>query len=745
MKKITTLIFFTMLGSFFYGQTDSKKDSVKTNKLEELVIVASRKPTKISDIPGTVWVIPEQKLKTLVSTGIPIKEMLGQLIPSMDTGAQGRTNFGQNMRGRAMLVMINGVSLNSLRGVSRQLDAIDPFNIKQIEVLSGASSIYGGNASGGIINIITKSPKKESLSGETQLGFRSGFIDKEDIDYRIAQSLAVKKDKLSTRLGIAYQQNGGVYGADKKQVFTDITQTDLQYNKSIDVLATIGYKFNSKHKISVTAQYYDSKFNGDKVLSLGKNFGAILTMNPKLLVMKDGFTSDKRIGTHRYLGILSYMGKNILGGQDLHIQLSSRGEELGFYPFPSILKYGKRQLPYTSSSEQNTYYKGIKAILHKNWQNLKLTYGIDADFEDFNALRNIYNVKKAFASGGLVNETFKTTDRYPNIFSKSYAGYVQAKYKILPTLTLNGGLRYQNNNVKVDDFTGTIEQVFLAFGLGKSADVIKGGSSSYDVTLGNVGLLFKPNENNQLWATFSQGAQLADPAKFYGVGNYDLNLTNGNWDLKNSVNINDTKLQGIVTNQYEVGFRTNYKGLRAQLAGFYSISDKNIAIQTNPKGRLYISVEDLNLRNVGIEAEISYNMNNGFYLGANALLIKSEVKKDNKWLKQSIFTASPSKLVSYLGYQKGNFTARFQNQQTFNLKDNGNNQIKGFNLSDITFGYKTSFGKFTLGIQNVFNTDYKTIWSSRAEKLYGKFLPLPGLFSYKGRGKTFNLTYNIAI
>ena len=63
-------------------------------------------------------------------------------------------------------------------------------------------------------------------------------MGKDDHDYRAAQSIAGKGEKLFGRLGIAYQQNGGVYGADQKQLITDITQTDLQYNQSIDILAT---------------------------------------------------------------------------------------------------------------------------------------------------------------------------------------------------------------------------------------------------------------------------------------------------------------------------------------------------------------------------------------------------------------------------------------------------------------------------------------------------------------------------
>lgn len=140
-------------------------------------------------------------------------------------------------------------------------------------------------------------------------------MGKDDHDYRAAQSIAGKGEKLFGRLGIAYQQNGGVYGADQKQLITDITQTDLQYNQSIDILATGGYKFNSKHKITASLQYYNSKFNGDRSVYLGENLSAFTKRDPKILSMRDGFSSDKNIGTERYMGTLAYTGNNILEGR----------------------------------------------------------------------------------------------------------------------------------------------------------------------------------------------------------------------------------------------------------------------------------------------------------------------------------------------------------------------------------------------------------------------------------------------
>ncbi|MEN5308440.1 TonB-dependent receptor [Chryseobacterium cucumeris] len=711
------------------------KDSIASKGIEDVVIVASRKPTKISEVPGTVWVVQKEKIQEQAKNGVPIKEVLSILIPSMDIGPQGRTNYGQNMRGRSALVMIDGVTLNSIRSISRQLDAIDPFNIERIEVLSGASSIYGGNATGGIINIITKTPSKKGISGETELGVRTGFMGKDDHDFRAAQSIAAKGDKFFGRLGVAYQQNGGVYGADQKQLFTDITQTDLQYNQSIDILATGGYQFNNKHKITASVQYYNSKFNGDRSLFLGENLSAFTTKNASLLEMRDGFSSDKNVGTERYMATVAYNANGILGGQDLYLQLATRGEKLGFYPFPGNVTLKTGKIPYMSSSQQDTYYSGIKALLSKSWRGLNVTYGADFDFEKFEGTQSVYDITTTMSSGGLINETKYSLGRYPTNHSQSYAGYVQAKYNILPKLQLNAGIRYQHINVKMDDFVGSEQQTQIAMGYGNSASAIPGGESSYNVTLANAGLLYKFNEQHQVWGTFSQGASLADPAKFYGIGQYKLVGTN--WDVVSSINVKEQPLQAIKTNQFEVGYRVNRGDLRAQIAGFLSNSDKTVAVD---KKTFQILVNDLKLRNMGIEAEVSYSLSNGVYFGASGLLIKSEVDKDGEWQKQEIYNASPSKLVTYIGYNIKNWSFRFQSLQNFKQKDELNNVVESYNTSDLMMGYRFNWGKFNLGIQNLFNTDYQTIWSKRSQVLYATY-GLPELFNYKGRGRTFNLSY----
>lgn len=74
--------------------------------LESTVVMGGRAATTISDIPGTAWIIESEQLQQQFRAGVPLKEALAQLVPGLDLASQGRTNYGQNMRGRGVLVMM---------------------------------------------------------------------------------------------------------------------------------------------------------------------------------------------------------------------------------------------------------------------------------------------------------------------------------------------------------------------------------------------------------------------------------------------------------------------------------------------------------------------------------------------------------------------------------------------------------------------------------------------------------------
>lgn len=710
------------------------------NYMDEVVVVSSRKPSKISEIPGTVWIIDNQHLQEQIKGGVSFKEALAQLIPGLDAGPQGRTNYGQNLRGRNVLVMIDGVSLNSTRGVSRQFDAIDPFNIERIEVLSGASSLYGGGATGGIVNIITKSGQSGPPAFTTEAGVRSGARQKSDHDVRVAQSISGGSENFKGRIGMAYQKNGAAYDADNKQIFTDITQTDLQYNQSFDIFANTEFKLTDKQTLKVNAQYYNSGYDGTKDLFLGANLGGLLS-NSALLEMRNGFESSVTPKTSRAAINADYRAADILGGQDLYVQASARNEKFSFHPFPAQVRNASVPgggLLYGGASTQNTQYNALKLVLSKQWSAFNITYGVDADNESFDAEQTIFNRGITAASGGLINRAVATVGRYPGFTVNGLSGFMQAQWHLTTNLSLSGGVRQQRMNVKVDDFAGADVQALIGYGLGKTATPIPGGKNHYNVNLLNGGLVYKISTPQQVWLNYAQGFSLADPAKYYGQGTYQLNGTN--WDLVNGTSVNTSPLKGIKTDQLEAGWRHRGKAINAQLAAFYSWSDHNLVIVPTT---FAVDIIDQKRRNIGIEGSISVNLPSGFEIGGNGLYIKTQKKLEDSWKLQDVTVdASPSKTTGYLGWRNKAIGFKAQAFHSFDLEDYLDNKINGYTTIDLLGNIKLPLGNLSVGIQNLLNKDYQTVWSKRSQLLYAG-LATPETFYYGGRGRTYTINYTI--
>lgn len=741
MKKQYALSIFLLAALAINTNAQITKDSITTKNIDEVIMVSSRSPKQISDIPGTVWVISDKELQTQIRGGAGLKEVLGNMIPGFDFGNQGRTNYAQNMRGRNVLVMINGISLNSTRATSRQFDAIDPFNIEKIEVLSGASSIYGGDSTGGIINIITKKPTSNKLNFETSVGLKSGF-HKDDLDKRIAQSIAGGNDKVKFRLGAAFTQNEGAFDANGDQIITDVKQADFQYNRSIDLLGGISAKLAPNQDLNVDLQYYNSKVRNKKWLSFGQNFVGFTTKNPEFINVLDGADSDLVPRTERFMANLNYNVRNIWGGQDLILQAYGRREEVDFgASFAEVPKPPAAVvLPvFLSSARGNTNAYGAKLVLNKKWNAFNFTYGVDVDLENFTGDQAIFNPQKSAESGGLVNQTDAFVGRYPDTKTSALSGFIQADWNITNKLTFSGGVRQQLINVKLDDFVGFKEQVYMHFGYGNSADAVKGGKNNYDVTLLNASLLYKFNPSWQTWLNFSQGFAVPDAAKSYGFGKYQL--TNNRWNLLNSMNITEQPLSGIKTDQMELGFRhnrTSDEGLSAQGSVFYALSNKTLKIDN---AAFTISLLDQKLRNYGFEGAVSYRFTQGLELGGNVLLMQSETETvDKGWQNQSVYTTNPLKFMVFTGWNTKSFSLRLQMQNSMNYTDLADMKINGYTLFDLVGDVKLNKGVINFGVQNIFNKQYTTIWGQRSVFFYGA--PQKA-FAYQGRGTTFSVGYTI--
>lgn len=701
---------------------------------DNMIVSANRTHRTVAEMAQTTWVIEGQEIEQQVQGGKEFKDVLAQLIPGIDVSSQGRTNYGMNMRGRAIVVLIDGVRLNSSRTDSRQLDSIDPFNIEHIEVISGATSLYGGGSTGGLINIVTKKGQQERQV-DLELGGKSGFANSNDRDERVAAAVSGGTDHASGRLSVAYQRFGGWYDGNHDALILDNTQTGLQHSDRLDVMGTGTIEIDDNRQLQLVTQYYKSQ-GDDYGLYLGKNMSAV-TGDGKAFTT-DGLNSDRVPGTERHLISLQYSDADFLG-QNLVSQVYYRDESLSFYPFPTL---SKGQVSSFSSSKQDTDQYGAKVTLNSQpldgWD---LTWGLDADHETFNANQMFFDLNRSMSSGGLNNQAIYTTGRYPGYSITNLAPFLQSSYDLNDIFTLSGGVRYQWTENRVDDFVGYAQQQDVAGGKVSSADAIPGGKTDYDNFLFNAGIVAHLTDRQQTWFNFSQGVELPDPGKYYGIGKYGA-AVNGHLPLLSSVNVGDSPLQGIKVNSYELGWRYTGDNLRTQLAAYYSTSDKTIVVNRTD---MTIDVQSDKRRIYGLEGAVDYFFpNSDWSAGANFNVLKSQVKSDGSWQKWDVTLASPSKATAWVGWAPEPWSLRVQSQQVFDLSDASGNKLDGYNTVDFIGSYALPLGKLTFSIENLLNEDYVTVWGQRAPLLYSPTYGSSSLYEYKGRGRTFGLNYALS-
>ena len=147
-------------GIFLMNLTFSWADAPLV-QMEEVVVTGTRTPEAIKNVPNAVVVIGSQEMAA--SSAKNVGELLRET-SSVDVTGYGSLGSAQSasIRGSSasqVLVMIDGRPINSITYGSADLSEIPLDHVERIEIVKGPTShLYGANAMGGVINVITKKP-----------------------------------------------------------------------------------------------------------------------------------------------------------------------------------------------------------------------------------------------------------------------------------------------------------------------------------------------------------------------------------------------------------------------------------------------------------------------------------------------------------------------------------------------------------------------------------------------------------
>lgn len=166
--------------------------------LDTVVSTATRSAQPVSTLPIAVTVIDREELDEDTATSTPdlLERAFGIYIQKSNPG--GGSPFIRGLTGKQVLLLIDGVRLNNSfyrAGPHQYLNTIDPNSIERIEIVRGpASVLYGSDALGGVVNIITRAP-----------GARTGL----DLEFSTTLDTAYKGGTTSAHLAGNHYRAGG--------------------------------------------------------------------------------------------------------------------------------------------------------------------------------------------------------------------------------------------------------------------------------------------------------------------------------------------------------------------------------------------------------------------------------------------------------------------------------------------------------------------------------------------------------
>ncbi|MFH0733367.1 MAG: TonB-dependent receptor [bacterium] len=174
MTKIYLIIIAFFLSNILFSQNEP------TYKTDEIIITSNKTSTAFLESTRSISSINKEEIKLLpvsslsdlleFTTGVDIKQRGPQNVQS-DLSIRGGS-FEQT------LVLINGIKISDSQTGHHNMNLpVSLYDIEKIEILKGqGSSIHGANAFSGVVNIITKSNKEQSLSLNSSVG-SNGYYD----------------------------------------------------------------------------------------------------------------------------------------------------------------------------------------------------------------------------------------------------------------------------------------------------------------------------------------------------------------------------------------------------------------------------------------------------------------------------------------------------------------------------------------------------------------------------------------
>ncbi|KAA3645120.1 MAG: TonB-dependent receptor [Proteobacteria bacterium] len=570
LKYFTGIYCLLLMGSSLGQQIspnqepDTTEEPAQTEQqLAPIQVTASRLATTTNDSVRAVTVVNRADIQNKPNALLPdlLRNETGVYIQQTTPG-QGIPII-RGLKGSQNLHLVDGMRVNTafFRNAPNQYFAlIDSFMIDQIDVVRGPGSVlYGGDALGGVVNVITHSPVFVGSQWQTT-GQLAGIYNSADEQWLSHVNVDSGNETLATTLGLSYQDIGQrTTGSGETIPFTAYTARSAN-NKWV-------YQPNDEHRLLFDVQYLRQPAT-PRVDDLVAGFGQTEPDSRVFL-----FTPNERYFAH--INYQSSQATAWYDNADWHLAWQKIVD--------GRLKQGLNSTTITTEQNASELW-GWQMDFDKSLGVGQWVYGFET-YQD-----TISSAKQQSQNGSTVHKDPRFPDQS---VMRHWAVYTDYHHPI-GQHQLSIGARYSDYDIDLN-----------------SPEISEDGLRLSDVTW-QLGWLYQLNDADRLFANLSRGFR---PPNIFDLGQVGDRPNN----RFNVVNV-DVKPESVHT--LDIGYKHAGNGWQAETVLFVSdykdVIASSLTGETTDSGREIVQSQNIGEVQIwGLEAQYNRYLNHGGHLYAH--------------------------------------------------------------------------------------------------------------------------------
>jgi iron complex outermembrane receptor protein len=670
--------------------------------LDVVVVTGTRMQKEVKDVTTSISVLDEQALAEQFSVSTDVFDALNATVPGLNVNQGIRQGCETNIRGRAASFQINGIPVNQdLRESNcNAMYQVSPFALETIEVVRGATALYGAGAPGGVVNLITRRAGSANLEvdGVVQASANpEGVSDTGEFDFYAGA-------------GQNFESWDYYAGVAHRDVNAQRTPRDgfvpLEEYTSWSFNGAVGASIGETGRLRLTGTFYREE-RGREYAADGSQSPQSGKFAPVVIIENNPYKHQGH--DQLYTLVASYEQSSFLGHR---LAVSGYAQDQEYIQRANFWDAVFGNFFFDSDTQNER--QGVRSTLARAFElgerKLELEYGIDW-------VRNrFYRPQVDPATDAIIGFVA------PETILRTISGFAQADY-VVGRLRLSGGARYERYRGEIgsEGYDPSIPDATTPGDIGKS-----------DLWLYNIGAVYDLTARLQLYGGFSQGAELSQLAR----------AARGLSD------------PGVITpepatsNQYEIGIRGGVGPVATSVAAFYSESNKAASLQTDPScaGQPFCPLIPLRSPQhfKGLEATADWKLNEQFTTGGIFTYQRGRQFSEDlgRFVDYSLDTVSPTRITAYVyitpvpSWRSRIQATYFDSSDYFapyNFGPPTTVHTDSVFLMDASSSYTIGPGEITLSIANLLDEEYV----NAAAQASGNF------FYFMEQGRRVSLGYRM--